>query len=56
MSKPEDMEALVVNSRKGYRTGKAIEKRQSNRKQGSQTEDIEVRNAKELEVGKIKTN
>lgn len=56
MSKPEDREALVKNSRKGYRTGKAIVKRQRNKKQGSQRKDIEDRNARELEVGKIKTN
>lgn len=54
MSKPEDREALVENSRKGYRTGKAIVKRQRKRKQGRQREDIEDRNARELEVGRNK--
>lgn len=56
MSKPENREALVENSRKGYRTGNTLVKRQRNKKQGSQREDIEDRNSRELEVGKIKTN
>ena len=55
MGKQEDREALDVNSRKGYRIGKAIVKRQRKRKQGRQRENIEVRNARELEVGRIKT-
>lgn len=56
MGKPEDREALVENSRKGYRTGNTLVKRQRNKKQGSQREDIENRNARELKVGRIKTN